>query len=406
MEILNGLAEGQVLQRRGSKGATVEITGTCPESGTLTFTIASKKGALKGWKNRVAGRAADGKFAVRLTDVPAGGPYRLELRCNKSTTRIGKFFVGDVWVLAGQSNMQGIGNMSDAPPSHPLIHAFTMRREWMRAAEPLHLLAESPDFCHNGGIQSTPEESARSRRFLSKGVGPGLFFAHEMLRRTGVPQGLICAAHGGTSMAQWSPERVLDGRTSMYGSLLESVEANGQPVAGILWYQGESDANAQDIPLYSGRMRKLVSALRKDLRQPGLPWLTVQIGRFFGDRSAAEGIAWNQIQEMQRLLPRVIKNLAVVAAIDLPMDDEIHISSTGHPRLAARLAREADRLVLGNRRETMSPQLRSISSLKMPKNVPQVPGVVVEEVFLTGRPRRPNCRVFWIQTYRLFSSEK
>ena len=131
MEILNGLAEGQVLQRRGSKGATVEITGTCPESGTLTFTIASKKGALKGWKNRVAGRAADGKFAVRLTDVPAGGPYRLELRCNKSTTRIGKFFVGDVWVLAGQSNMQGIGNMSDAPPSHPLIHAFTMRREWM-----------------------------------------------------------------------------------------------------------------------------------------------------------------------------------------------------------------------------------------------------------------------------------
>jgi len=63
------------------------------------------------------------------------------------------------------------------------------------------------------------------------------------------------------------------------------------------------------------------------------------------------------------------------------MDDEIHISSTGHPRLAARLAREADRLVLGNRRETMSPQLRSISSLKMPKNVPQVPGVVVEVEF-------------------------
>lgn len=381
MKILNGLAEGQVLQRLGSKGASVEISGACLESGPLTITLASKKGALKGWKNRALGRAANGKFTVRLAHIPAGGPYRLELRCNKAAARIREFFAGDVWLLAGQSNMQGIGNMSGALSPDPLIRSFSMRREWMRAVEPLHLPAESPDSCHNGALQCTAEESKKLRRTLGKGVCPGLFFAHEMLRRSGVPQGLICTAHGGTSMTQWSPVRAMNGQTSFYGSLMDSVEATGQPVAGILWYQGESDANAKDVPLYTGRMQKLAAALRKDLRQPGLPWLTVQIARVFGTRLPADEMAWNQIQELQRLLPRAIKKLAVVAAIDLPMDDDIHLSATGHARLSARLAREADRLVYGNRREKEPPRLRSVSPLKMAKNVPQFSSHVVEVTF-------------------------
>ncbi|MDD5263139.1 MAG: sialate O-acetylesterase, partial [Methylacidiphilales bacterium] len=229
--------------------------------------------------------------------------------------------------------------------------------------------------------QCTAEESKKIRRTSYKGVGPGLWFAHEMLRRTGVPQGLICAAHGGTSMTQWSPVRMMDEKTSLYGSLMDSVEATGQPVAGVLWYQGESDANAEAVPQYTDRMKKLVTTLRKDLRQPGLPWLTVQIARFFGNHPPGDDLLWNRIQEQQRLLPRSIKNLAVVAAIDLSMDDGIHISATGHSRLALRLAHEADRLVHGNRREKAPPQLKTISAQKMLKGVPPPIGPAMDVVF-------------------------
>lgn len=389
MKILSGLAEGQVLQRLGSKGANVKITGTCPEPGTLTVTLASKKGVLKGWKNRAVGRVAKEKFAVQLAGIPSGGPYRLELRCNKAAARVRQFFVGDIWLIAGQSNAQGVGNMSEAPKPHPLIRSFSMRREWMRATEPLHLPAESPDTCHNSGRQCTPEQSKKLLCTQSKGVGPGLWFAHEMLRRSGVPQGLICTAHGGTSMTQWSPVRKMEGNTSLYGSLLDSTEATGQPVAGVVWYQGESDANAQAAPHYTSRMRKLVAALRKDLRQPGLPWLTVQIARVFGNRPPAEETAWNQIQEQQRLLPHFIQNLAVVAAIDLSLDDVIHISAAGHARLAARLAHEADRLVHGNRREQKPPQLQSVTFAKAEKYAPPMPNPAVDVVFknVTGELR-------------------
>lgn len=376
-----GLAEGQVLQRLGSKGASATLLGTCSKPGPLTVSIFSKNGALKGWKNRPVGHAAKGGFNIRLTGIPAGGPYRLELRGPGVAVRVREFFVGDVWLLAGQSNAQGCGNTSGAPRPHPWIRSFSMRREWMRAEEPLHLLQESPDFCHNGGKQCPPEASKKMRSTLGKGVGPGLWFAREMLIRSGVPQGLICTAHGGTSMTQWKPVRMLEGKTTLYGSLLDSVQATGQPMAGVLWYQGESDANAEAILQYAARMRELVGALRKELRQPRLPWFTVQIARFFGDHSTSQEADWNRIQELQRLLPRTIKNLAVVAAIDLPLDDSIHLSADGHSRLATRLAREADRLAYGNRREKGPPQPVSISSPKIVKSAPPLCNPVVEVLF-------------------------
>ena len=49
-------------------------------------------------------------------------------------------------------------------------------------------------------------------------VAEVLEIAKEMLRRTGVPQGLIACAHGGTSMAQWSPKLKRLGGDSLYGA--------------------------------------------------------------------------------------------------------------------------------------------------------------------------------------------
>ena len=106
------------------------------------------------------------------------------------------------------------------------------------------------------------------------------------------------------------------------------------------------------------RMKNLVAASRRDLRQPRLPWVIVQLGRYFTD--SANGRAWNCVQEEQRLLPDKIKFFETVPAIDLPLDDAIHIGAEGFPRLGTRLASAADRLVYGNKAEARMPRLRSI----------------------------------------------
>jgi hypothetical protein len=366
MKIISGISQGQVLQRLGRRGASAELRGECAGCGPVAATLAGVRGALKGFKARAVGHAKGGKFTAELSGIPAGGPYKLELRCGKEAARIASFFVGDVWILAGQSNMEGIGNMSGKPKPHPLARAFSMRHEWRPAAEPLHVLAESPDPCHNEVGPCTVEEGEKRRRNAVKGVGPGVFFAREMIARTGVPQGLICAAHGGTSMQQWDPKRAHLGGESLYASMLASARATGQPVAGVLWYQGESDANPADVPHYPQRMMELVAASRRDLKQRDLPWVIVQISRVYGQSSNLG--PWNEIQELQRLLPRTIRNLETVAAIDLPMDDGIHIGSDGYVTLAQRLARMADRLVHGNKRETPPIAPRKVVMIGKPED--------------------------------------
>jgi sialate O-acetylesterase len=59
--------------------------------------------------------------------------------------------------------------------------------------------------------------------------------------------------------------------------------------------------------------------------------------------------------------------MGMVATVDLPLDDNIHIASEGFAVLGRRLAREARRLVLGERGIRPPPRLKSISLAYMPK---------------------------------------
>jgi len=254
--------------------------------------------------------------------------------------------------------MQGIGNLVDAPKPHALVRNFSMAQRWELARDPLHHPPESPDRSHNGGMQQPPDVAAAAKRRAVKGAGVGIPFGIEMHRRSHVPQGLIATAHGGTSMEQWDPARKNLGGASLYGSMLTSLRLVGQPIAGVLWYQGCSDANSAAAAVYTKRMIALVAAVRRDLKQAKLPWMVVQIGRVVG-QSAAER-EWNSIQEQQRLLPQRIKQLEVVPAVDLELDDQIHISGKAFAQLGNRLARIADRLVYGNRAE--APPIQPIAA--------------------------------------------
>jgi hypothetical protein len=82
-------------------------------------------------------------------------------------------------------------------------------------------------------------------------------------------------------------------------------------------------------------MRQLVTAMRRDLGNPRLPFVTVQIASVVG---AGDARWWNMIQEEQRRLPEHIPNSLVVPAIDLELEDVIHLNGSSQNRLGVRLA--------------------------------------------------------------------
>ena len=279
---------------------------------------------------------ADGKARVTLDsgetlELSAGGPYEVSEAKN--------VLVGDLWVLAGQSNMEGVGDLSEVETSHPLVHSFQSRESWAPAEEPLHWLGESPRPVHHVlWGQPVPTEVPLRDPARAKGAGLGLSFAKARVEQMGVPVGLVPAAHGGTSMQQWDPASKGQGGHSLYGATLERVKAVGGKVAGILWYQGESDANPTDAALYESRMTTLVQSFRADLGQPDLPFYYVQLGGFVTDPDPGLVSGWNSVRESQRTWQSSLSNVGMVSAIDCGLDDGIHIDTAGLKTLGKRLA--------------------------------------------------------------------
>jgi len=340
----SGLADYQVFQRSEDGAAIVKMEGTATQGGTIVATILEGDKPLEGFDKVEVIRSGEGKWRGSLSGVPTGGPYTVRIALQNpagekvSELAFSNVLVGDLWLLAGQSNMQGVGDMVDVEAPSDRVNVFRMRREWDNAKEPIHRLYESPDSVHLMGQPQLSKEEADVRAAKEvKGAGLGLPFAKQMVARTGVPLGLVAVAHGGTSMSQWDPNLRDKGEASLYGSLLLSLKAVGGKVAGVLWYQGESDAGDMETAnAFPAKFTALIQAIRQDVGNPNLPFYYVQISRFVVDHPAPQ--AWNAVQEHQRLAEKTIPNTGVVSAIDLALDDLIHIGTPGLKTLGIRLA--------------------------------------------------------------------
>ena len=175
-------------------------------------------------------------------------------------------------MLAGQSNMQGAGLLRLAPPPDDRVWCFSSAGRWGRAEAPLHRPWESFTAVHAEILRPKlpPERRGWTNGHLAReearqrttGVGPGLSFGMAMADALGRPVGLIPAAHGGTKLAAWSPDRRGEGDRSLYGAMLRRIERAGGTLRGILWYQGESDANDGEVSAYAERFDAWIAAVR------------------------------------------------------------------------------------------------------------------------------------------------
>lgn len=385
MKLISGLMPSQVLQRNRLGFASAKISGQCKTvfDGDLRATVLKNGTPIPGFKDNKIGRCRQGIWQGTLARLPLGGPYDVVLRVGTESATVRKILVGDVWVMAGQSNMVGDGQVGQALRPHPLIHAFYAWDEWRVAVEPVHFPAASKDPSHNDKPISDPQEILRAHRRAVKGAGAGLAFTRALLLRTGVPQGLIPCAVGGTSMAQWSPvHKHLEGR-SLYGAMLRRFRLQGQPVAGVLWYQGEADTHS-DTGTYTDCMRTLIKSVRRDFKNSSLPWIMAQLGKthLFSPEESEQAL-FLSIRDQQRQLPQRVRNLSVVPAIDLPMEDGIHIATEGQNILGERFARVAA-FLLNVKGARNSIELKSLRKIPCPDNWGQYPAIEVEFANVAG----------------------
>lgn len=349
LRIDRGAADYQVFQRGPANAADVRVEGTAAGTqGKAVEARVLKAGmTLAGFDWKPAGKAENGRWQAELKALPAGGPYRIEFRVAgaRDVASASHVLVGDLWVLAGQSNMEGVGNLEDLPLPSAMVNSLDMTDTWVVAEDPLHRLVDAVDKVHwrkNAKGEIAKLEGDELRKWIEarrKGAGAGLPFALEMVRRTGVPVGLIPCAHGGTSMDQWSPDLKDKGGESLYGAMLRRIQLAGGRVRGVIWYQGESDANDKAAPLFEEKFRRFIQQLRQDTGLRDLPFYYVQIGRHV---TAAPAAPWDMVQDAQVRVESQLPNVWMTTCVDCELDDGIHVGTDDLGLLGRRLANLAE----------------------------------------------------------------
>ncbi|MFC5401234.1 sialate O-acetylesterase [Cohnella soli] len=288
-------------------------------------------------------RLSERIWMVEVERVPAGGLYRIELYlCKKDSPEpwavrgetVHHVGVGDIWVIAGQSNAQGtgVGNYADAAELG--IHVFRNNRQWDIATHPLR------DDC---------------------GHSPYLSFAKEVKKEVRHPIGLLQTAVGATWLQLWNPNE----NGCLYREMLETIRQVVGKAKGILWYQGESDAawywyndcNSSEPDTYLDRFNQLVVQCRNDLGQDDLPFLTVQLNRTSFTGYPEENRSWGTVREMQRRAAREIERVYVTSSLDCALSDQIHNGTYGNRIIGERLAKMALAEVYGKPFRYQAPDL-------------------------------------------------
>ena len=238
---------------------------------------------------------------------------------------IGPVFVGDLWVLAGQSNMEGVGDLIDVDAPAPAVSSWGWTASGSRPRSRCTGWSTPP-------TRSTPATPPTGERSVQSSTRPGPRGPASACRsRRPWPRRPACRSAWSpvpTAARAWrsgTPPRRARGATA---STARCSARSSSPAARS---RACSGTRGRATPNADGRRRSIpknfadfIAAVRADLDQPELPFYYVQIGRFV---AAGDAKGWNAVQDAQRLIPDRVPNTAVVAAIDLELDDLIHVGT-------------------------------------------------------------------------------
>lgn len=339
------LSDGMVLQQQSE----VRLWGWARPAGTVRVTPS--------WNGRTytAHARRDGRWEVRVATPAADNrPYTITFDDGTPLTLSG-VLMGEVWVCAGQSNMEmpmaGFGNCPTEGYNEELATAADHA---------------SIHFVKVPSVMSMkPLDDARcswetvSPQTLGRCSAVGYYFARMVSSALRIPIGLIMANRGGTRVESWLSEDNLRRHTDEPLDSAAMVQRYGYDyhrpllwgngtfhpilpytVHGILFYQGCSNVD-YGTSTYAERLEMLVRQWRHDMGNEQMPFYMVQIAPYvYAD--GPDGISSALLREQQMLASERIPHAAIVGTNDCVYPWE---RGQIHPRLkrpiGERLARVA-----------------------------------------------------------------
>lgn len=316
-----------------------------------------------------------GNWCAYLPSGEAGEGFELKAVSEGESVVSGNIAVGDVWLVAGQSNAgftvgwfkQGAEWSKDS--DYPLIRY--QKQTW----QPPHMRKDDAWRVLNS--ETVKDFSAT-----------GFFFSKEVFKKQKVPTGVIVSAVGGTVIKSWVPESALEevphAKATLIDPYRKAVEKyekeklekpekppryphrsysglfnqlvarlKGLPIAGVIWYQGEADAMFAAGHIYREYLEALVKSYRAHFDNEKLPFFVVEIP-YYGSH-----YIWSDLRDSQRVVADKMEGVHLVSILDLGDLKDIHPPKK--PELGARLAAVADKVVYGADTVAVGPLYDSMS---------------------------------------------
>lgn len=387
-------SDNMVLQRE----KPLSVSGTANTGEKVTVQIAGQK------KETVT--ASNGKWSVTLDPMQAGGPYELTIEAslptekkNKKKTQTSRkltykdVLVGEVWLCSGQSNMAfRVDELVDSQRKEltgyagkqPQIRLFNMEPRWFtNAVEWDEAVMDSLNrlqYYHDTQWTVCNEQTAD--RFSAVAFSFGQMLSDSLQ----VPVGLILNAVGGSGTEAWIDRKTLEfdftdilynwtendfiqdwvrGRAALnikkstnkqqrhpyepcylYETGIEPLQQ--YPIRGIIWYQGES--NAQNMETHERLFPLLVNSWRENWQEE-LPFYYVQL-------SSIDRPSWTWFRDSQRRMMQEIPNCGMAVSSD--RGDSLNVHPRYKREIGERLARWALNRTYGHRLTPSGPLFRSV----------------------------------------------
>ncbi len=153
----------------------------------------------------VSGKAdSNGRFSLKLETPDYGGPYSIVLSDGSGEKTLQNVLIGEVWLCAGQSNMEfpirgSWGRLMDADEV-----VATMQRPALRLLQVKNTTSLSPlddASVEYGWVESSPAAESFS--------AIGYLYGKMLQDSLNVPVGVIDATWGGTTVEAWTPHEAL-----------------------------------------------------------------------------------------------------------------------------------------------------------------------------------------------------
>jgi len=262
--------------------------------------------------------------------------YTISLVGDGSSIVIKDVLIGEVWIAAGQSNMEmpmrgwtniPVENALDylsAAPMHDKVRMFTVGIT--PSYTPLNDVAESAGW-QKADASTIPDMSATA-----------FFYALKLNSALDVPVGIVTIARGATRVEAWIPKEQIRKYSNekweendvnikspwapytSYNGIMWPV--HGYTAKGFIWYQGCSNVHADST--YAQRLEDMVAIWRRDWgdTECKMPFYTVEIapcielGFYSGDAQL--------LRRAQLSAARNIPNCDIVCTNDLVYDYEIN----------------------------------------------------------------------------------